>query len=99
MKVPATHLPDVVGQMLRGVARLQARQEMLECVVRALIAQIPPAHPLFWKALDTAKSDLEHRSARTRPANPPEIDADAMALWNALRAACAPPAASGSSPG
>lgn len=78
---------------VRGMARLQARQEMLECVIRALIVESPPLHPLIWKALHTAKSDLANRSALARPENPPEIDADAMALWNVLIAACAPPAA------
>lgn len=96
MKIPPHQVPAVLGQALRGMARLQARQEMLECVVRALIAESPPAHPLFWKALHTAKSDLASRSTRTRAENPPEVDADALALWNELCSACAPPAAHGS---
>lgn len=95
MKVPAELIPEVLGQALRGMAQLQARQEMLECVVRALIAETPPAHPLFWQALHTARSDLESRSARARPENPPEIDAAAMALWNELCSACAPPQSAG----
>lgn len=98
MEIAPELLPQVVGQMLAGAARLQARQEMLECVVRALIVETPPAHPLFWKALHTAKSDLEQRSARARPENPPEIDAAAMALWNELCSACAPPGGSGNPP-
>lgn len=77
---------------LKGMARLQARQEMLECVIRGLIVESPPAHPLIWRALHTAKQDLEHRSAQARAMNPPEIDAEAMALWNVLIAACEPPA-------
>lgn len=77
---------------LRGMARLQARQEMMECTIMALIVESPPLHPLIWKALHTAKQDMENRSAQARPENPPEIDADAMALWNVLTAACAPPA-------
>jgi hypothetical protein len=77
---------------LRGFARLQARQEMMECFIRSLIAESPPAHPLISRALSTAKLDLESRSAQARPENPPEIDADAMALWNVLKAACEPPA-------
>ena len=81
-------------QTLRGMARLQARQEMMECIIRALIVETPPAHPLFAQALHTAKLDLEHRSTQARPENPPEIDADAMALWNVLWSACQPPAAS-----
>lgn len=85
-------LSQALTQALRGMARLQARQEMLECVVRAFIAETPPAHPLFWRALHTAKSDLEHRSQKTRALNPPETDADALALWNELCSACAPPA-------
>lgn len=96
MKIAPELLPHVVGELLTGAARLQARQEMLECVVRALIAETPPAHPLFWKALHTAKSDLDQRTARARPENPPEISAAAMALWNELCSACAPPAANGS---
>lgn len=98
MKVPAQQIPEVLGQALRGMARLQARQEMLECIVRALIVEAPPAHPLFWKALHTAKSDLAQRTAQARRQNPPEVDADALALWNVLCAACAPPAAPGSAP-
>jgi hypothetical protein len=92
MDIPSEMVPKVLGEALRGMARLQARQEMLECVVRALIVEAPPVHPLFWKALSTAKSDLEDRTAQTNRQTPPEIDADALALWNALRAACAPPA-------
>jgi hypothetical protein len=84
---------DVLMELVRGGARLQARQAMLECFVRALIAESPPAHPLFAQALRTAKSDLNQRSAAARPENPPEIDADAMQLWNELWSACAPPAA------
>jgi hypothetical protein len=85
-------MPQVLGEALRGMARLQARQEMLEAFVRALIAESPPAHPLFWKALSTALSDRSQRSAASRSENPPEVDADALALWNELRAACAPTA-------
>lgn len=92
MKVPPDLIPEVLGQALRGMARLQARQEMAECVLRALIAESPPAHPLFAQALRTARSDWEQRSRRARPENPPELDADALALWNELWSACAPPA-------
>jgi hypothetical protein len=91
MEMTHKQLTAAFVDAVRGMARLQARQEMMECVVRALIVETPPAHPLFWKALQTAKSDLEHRSAQARSENPPEIDADAMALWNVLRDACAPP--------
>jgi hypothetical protein len=81
---------------VRGMARLQARQEALECVVRALIAESPPAHPLFWQALNTAQSDLDQRMAKRRPDGTlPEIEADALALLNELRSACAAPAAGG----
>lgn len=83
---------DLAQQLLRGMARLQARQEMLECIVRALITETPPAHPLWWKALHTAKSDLNRRLEEARPPElqpPPEIDADALALWNVLVRACA----------
>ena len=83
----------VLMQLVRGAARLQARQEMLECIVRALIAETPAAHPLWWQALQTAKSDLNRRQAEARPDTPPEISADAMALWNVLSAACSPPSA------
>lgn len=96
MKVPTNQVAEVLGQALFGMARLQARQEMMECVVRALIAESPPAHPLFWQALHTAKSDLANRSQQARPHNPPEIDATAMALWNELLSACAPPASKSS---
>jgi len=78
-------------QLVHGAAKLQARQEAMECFVRALIVEAPPAHPLFWQALNTAQSDLANRSAQARPYTPPEIDADALALLNVLRAACAPP--------
>lgn len=78
-------------QALRGMARLQTRQEILECVIRSLIVVTPPAHPLFAQALHTAKSDWENRSAQARQENLPEFDADAMALWNVLWSACAPP--------
>jgi len=82
---------QLLEQLLRGAARLQARQEMLECFVRALIVESPPAHPLFWRALDTARSDLVHRVLEARQSQPPEMDAHALALWTVLRAACAPP--------
>lgn len=78
-------------QAMRGMARLQARQEMMECIIRALIAETPPAHPLFWKALHAAKSDLTQRTAAARAEHPPETDADALQLWNVLLAACEPP--------
>ena len=97
MNIPKDQVPKVLAQALRGMARLQARQEMLECVVRALIVETPPAHPLFLNALHTAKSDLDARTRAARPAdeNRPEIAADAMALWNVLCAACAPPSEPG----
>jgi hypothetical protein len=88
----------VLMQVVRGAAKLQARQEMLECIVRALIVETPPAHPLWWKALHTAKSDLDQRMAKARPDTPPEISADALALWNELIDACAPPEGAGSDP-
>lgn len=94
MKLTPEELQAAFAQALRGMARLQARQEMLECVVHAFIKETPPAHPLFWKALHTAKSDLSQRGAEARHDNPPEIDADALALWNVLMRACAPPSAS-----
>lgn len=81
--------------LLRGAARWQARQEMMECVIRALIAESPPAHPLFWQALSTAKSDFAQRAQEARGDTLPEFEADAMALWNVLRAACAPPSEHG----
>jgi hypothetical protein len=85
--------PALTEQLLRGAARLQARQDMLECFVRALIIESPPAHPLFARALRTAKSDLERRWAEARADTPPQIEADALALWNVLWNACAPPGA------
>ncbi len=93
-RIPAEQLPRVVTEMLRGMARVQARQEMLECFVRALIIEAPPLHPLVAQALRTAKSDMESRLATGRPELPPEIYADAMSLWNVLWRACEPPAAS-----
>ena len=93
MSIPPDIVPDVLYKALRGMARLQARQEAMECVIRALIAESPPAHPLFWKALRTAISDLESRTQASRPESPPEVDADAMQLLNVLLAACAPPGA------
>ena len=78
-------------QALRGMARLQARQEMMECIIRALIVETPPARPLFAQALHTAKSDWENRSNQARPENFPELDADAMKLWNVLCSACSAP--------
>ena len=93
MNIPKEQAPAVLAQALRGMARLQARQEMMECVIRALIVETPPAHPLFLNALHTAKSDLAARTAAARPPdeNRPETSADAMALWNVLIAACTPP--------
>lgn len=78
-------------QSLRGAARLQARQEMLECIVRALIVEAPPLRPLIAQALHTAKQDMESRMTQARENTPPEIAADAMALWNVLWQACVPP--------
>lgn len=95
MNISPKQMAAIVEDMAFGMAKLQARQHMLECVVRALIVESPPAHPLFWKALHTAKSDLDHRSTAARPENPPEVDGAALALWNELCAACAPPAAAG----
>jgi hypothetical protein len=92
MKLTHVQLEAAFKQALRGMARLQARQEAMECVIRALIVETPPAHPLFWKALHTAQSDLVSRSTLARPENMPETDADALALLNVLRAACAPAA-------
>ena len=93
MKIPPKMVPQVLGAALRGMARLQARQEMLECIVRAVIVSAPPMHPLMWQALHTAKSDMESRTARSRPPEetPPEVIADAMSLWNELWSACQPP--------
>lgn len=90
-KLTHDELEVAFKQALRGMARLQARQEMMECIIRALIVESEPLHPLLWKALHTAKQDLANRSAQARPENPPEIDADAMSLWNVLITACQPP--------
>lgn len=90
-KLTHDELEVAFKQALRGMARLQARQEMLECVVRSVFAVSTPAHPLISQALQLAKQDMENRSAQSRETNPPETDADAMALWNVLQAACAPP--------
>lgn len=85
--------PELFRQLVAGAARLQARQEAMECVLRALIVEAPPLHPLVWQALHTAQSDLAHRTAVARGENPPEIDAAALGLLNVLREACAPPRA------
>ena len=89
-------IDEAFKQAVRGMARLQARQEMLECIVRALIVEAPPAHPLFQKALHTAKSDLNLRVSGPNRAAMPQFDADAMQLWNVLIAACAPSSGDGS---
>ncbi len=91
MKLTPSQLEAAFFDAVRGMARVQARQEMMECIIRAFIAEAPPARPLFAKALRTAKSDMELRSARAREWTAPELDADAMALWNELWRACAPP--------
>ena len=98
-KLTHDQLEDAFKHALRGMARIQARQEMMECIIRALIVETAPAHPLFAQALRTAKSDMEHRSTQARQVNPPETDADAMALWNVLWTACAAPTDAGSVPG
>ena len=90
MNTPEGPTPQLLAELLAGCARLQARQEMLECIVRALIVATPPAHPLWAQALHKAKLDLEHRSAEARPYTPPEIAGDAMSLWNVLMRACTP---------
>lgn len=95
MKLTPDQLETAFTQALRGMAQLKARQEMMECVIRSLIAESPPAHPLFAQALRTAKSDMERRTQNSRAHNPPETDADAMALWNELWQACAPPSERG----
>lgn len=92
-KLTHDELEAAFKQALRGMARLQARQEMMECFIRSLIAATPPAHPLISQALQLAKQDWEQRSNQARATTLPELDADAMALWNVLSAACAPPAA------
>jgi hypothetical protein len=91
MNIPKELLPSVVDELLTGAARLQARQEMLECVVRALIVEAPPAHPLFWKALQTAQSDWESRSVQSNRQSHPHADQWALQLLNVLRDACKPP--------
>lgn len=87
-------LKAVIG----GAARLQARQEMLECIVRALIVTVPPTSPVWMQALSTAKSDHAQRTARARAHNPPEIDAAALSLWNELWRAAELAAAAGQPP-
>lgn len=91
-KLTHDELETAFKQALRGMARLQARQEMMECFIRALVVATPPAHPLIAQALQLAKQDWGQRSAQARATNMPETDADAMALWNVLTEACAPPA-------
>ena len=95
MELTQAQMSKLLQQVVKGAAQLQARQEMLECIVRAFIVEAPPAHPLFWKALHTAKSDMDQRAREARPENPPEISAAGLALWNVLAAACAPPPSGG----
>lgn len=88
-------LESAVKRLVDGAARLQVRQEAMECFVRALIVETPPIHPLVWRALQTAQSDLQLRQDQARPDTPPELAAEALALLNVLRAACAPPPSAG----
>jgi hypothetical protein len=96
MTMTRNELQQALLDALRGMARLQARQDAMECVLRAIIVEAPPAHPLIWKALQTAQSDLHQRWAAARAETPPQMDADAMQLLNVLRDACAPPTEPGS---
>jgi hypothetical protein len=87
--------PRDIETLVINQARLQARQETMECVLRAFIVSAPPLHPLLWQALHTAQTDLGSRWTKRRPDMTPELDAAGLALLNELRSACAPPASSG----
>lgn len=91
--------PKDLQTIVVNQARLQTRQEAMECVLRALIVEAPPLHPLLWQALNTAQTDLNGRWSRRREEMTPELEADGLALLNELRRACAPPASPGSSTG
>ena len=92
-KLNHAELEAAFKEALRGMARVQARQEMMECVIRALIVQAKPLHPVIRNALHTAKLDLDMRTTQSRGGNLPEFDADVMKLLNVLLAACEPPKA------
>lgn len=94
--IPNERISEVLFDALRGMAHLQARQEMLECVLRAVIVEAPPLYPLAWKALHTARSDYHQRLQSRHPEQPVDCDAAALALWNELCSACAPPSGGGS---
>ena len=91
MAIKSGDVPRIVEQLIAASARLQARHDMLECIVHALIVETPAAHPLWWKALDTGRSEWGQRSANHPAGAWPALDAAALALWNELRGACAPP--------
>lgn len=95
---------EFARQALFGMARVQARQEAMECVIRALIQHSVPLHPLIELALHTAQSDLDQRWASVRDETPPELAAAGLSLLNEFRRACAssnapPDAPTNTSPG
>lgn len=79
-----------LAQMARGCARLQARQEMLECIIARLIQDSDETtRARIAASLRTSQSDFETRSREARDYTPPDVDADALALLNVLLHRCA----------
>jgi hypothetical protein len=95
MELTPRQMNDTVLALVEGGAKLQARAEMLECIVLALIQETPPAHPLWQKALRTAREDWDRRSKLPGREPAPATDGAALALWNELMNACARPGPSG----
>ena len=46
MNISQERIAPILAEAIAGMARLQARQEMMECVIRALIVESPPVYPL-----------------------------------------------------
>lgn len=95
MNMTPAQMQTFLTEAIKGMAIVQARQEAMECILKALITEVPPLHPLIWQVLNAAQSDLAHRGQQSRPENPPEADAAALQLLNVLRSVCAPPATPG----
>ena len=89
MAIAAQEIQDVLEQLIEGTARLQARQDMLECFVRALIKEAQPSRSVMWRVLDAARADWDQRQI-AEPSGPwVEMDTAALSLWNELHNACA----------
>ena len=94
MAIAEQEIADVLEQLIVGTARLQARHDMLECFVRALITEAQPSHFVMWRVLEAARADWDRRQIAEKSGPWPALDAAALGLWNELRDACAPPARS-----